>query len=92
MKTYAELTPTDGRKSFYGKAKMYKNEQGDTVLISYTTEVCKITHKGVFVRLWDGYSATTMRHVNAFLDYMGVYGGGKKWWTEQQTKKGGVSI
>lgn len=28
----------------------------------------------------NGYSATTMRHVNSFLQFFGVAGGGKSWW------------
>ena len=28
----------------------------------------------------EGYSATTMRHINAFIEMFGISGGGKKWW------------
>lgn len=83
MKTY-ELKPTGNRpKSFYGKAHIIHKDNGDIVLQSYDTEVCKITKNFEFVRMWDGYSATTMRHVNAFLDCFGIPGGGKAWWTAQ---------
>lgn len=78
MKKY-ELIPTDGRKSFYGKAVVFEKDNGEKVLQSYNTEVCKIT-SGEFVRLWSGYSATTMRHVNSFLQRFGIPGGGKAWW------------
>ena len=81
MKIY-ELQPNDNRKSFYGKAKIICKDNGEIYLKSYDTEVCKISN-GVFVRLWDGYSATTMRHVNAFIDYFCIPGGGKAWWTAQ---------
>lgn len=37
----------------------------DGVLVSYETPVCAV-RGGEFVRLWSGYSATTMRHVNMF--------------------------
>ena len=37
----------------------------DGVLVSYDTPVCAV-RGGEFVRLWPGYSATTMRHVNMF--------------------------
>lgn len=37
----------------------------DGVLVSYDTPVCAI-RGGEFARLWSGYSATTMRHVNMF--------------------------
>ena len=81
MKIY-DLIPTDGRKSFYGKAKVIEKD-GETLLQSYNTEVCKVTSSGQFVRLWSGYSATTMRHVNSFLDLVGIAGGGKAWWDAQ---------
>lgn len=81
-----ELIPTDGRKSFYGKAVV--KSQGDVLTLrSYSTNVCTYnTATGEFKRLWSGYSATSMRHVNAFIDTYcpTLYGaGGKKWWCEQ---------
>ena len=82
MKIY-ELQPNNSRKSFYGKARVIEKDNGEKVLMSYDTEVCKITKSGEFVRLWDGYSATTMRHVNSFLDLVGIAGGGKAWWDAQ---------
>ena len=80
----SELTPgVDGRaKSFYGKAKVIEKD-GETLLQSYDTIVCKIDKNGEFVRMWDGYSATTMRHVNSFLQLVGIAGGGKAWWDAQ---------
>lgn len=82
MKMY-ELQPNDSRKSFYGKARVIEKDNGEKVLQSYDTEVCKVTSGGQFVRLWSGYSATTMRHVNSFLDLVGIAGGGKAWWDAQ---------
>lgn len=79
MKMY-ELQPNDSRKSFYGKARVIEKDNGEKVLQSYNTEVCKVTSGGQFVRLWSGYNATTMRHVNSFLDLVGIAGGGKAWW------------
>lgn len=80
MRIY-ELTPSgyDRAKSFYGKVKVIEKD-GETVLQSYDTEVCKITASGKFIRLWGGYSATTMRHINSFIEMFGIEGGGKKWW------------
>lgn len=77
-----ELCPAgnDRRKSFHGKAKVLELDNGETVLQSYDTFVRKITKSGEFVRLWSGYSATTMRHVNSFLQRFGIPGGGKAWW------------
>ena len=82
-----ELVCTDGRASFYGKAVVL--DEGTTLtLLSYGTKVAKITEnpygQRTFERLWSGYSATTMRHVNAFIDLYGISGGGKSWWDAQK--------
>lgn len=76
MRIY-ELTPGgyDRAKSFYGKAKVIEKD-GETLLQSYDTIVCKIDKSGEFVRMWEGYSATTMRHINAFIEMFGISGGG----------------
>lgn len=74
-------------KSFYGKAKIIETDNGEKVLQSYNTEVCKINSNGEFVRMWSGYSATTMRHVNSFLSFFGMSGGGKSWWEAQNVRK-----
>ena len=68
------------RKSFYGKAVVIEHDNGEKELLSYNTIVCKLLPTGEFVRLWPGYSATTMRHVNAFLYHYGYSYGGKTWW------------
>ena len=74
---------SDRAKSFYGKAKIIETENGEKVLQSYNTFVCRITAAGQFVRMWGGYSATTMRHVNSFLSFYDMSGGGKSWWNMQ---------
>ena len=71
MRIY-ELTPIDGRASFYGKAKVIESENGDMTLLSYNTEVCKVSHDGEITRLWSGESATTVRHFNAFMRFCGI--------------------
>ncbi len=73
------LTPNDSHKSFYGKAKVTEYSDSLIVLTSYKTEVARIEN-GKFIRMWNDYSATTMRHVNAFIALYGIDGGGKKWW------------
>ena len=73
------LDPIDGRKSFYKKATAVEDD-GVTYLKSYNTIVGFINN-GTFHRTWGGYSCTTMRHVNAFLNTYNVFGdGNKKWW------------
>lgn len=65
MKKY-ELTPTDSRKSFYGKAVVEVADDGTETLFSYNTPIIKKTAAGELVKLWDGWSATTGRHIAAF--------------------------
>ena len=90
MKIY-ELKPTNSQKSFYGKAKVIEKD-GETLLQSYDTIVCKIDKSGEFVRMWEGYSATTMRHINTFIEMFGVLGGGKKWWNALHVEEKPVSM
>lgn len=65
MKKY-ELIPTDGRKSFYGKAIVEVEENGTETLYSYNTPIIKRLVSGELVKLWNGWTATTGRHIAAF--------------------------
>ena len=53
MKRY-ELIPTNGRKSFYGKAVVEVAQDGTETLYSYNTPIIKRLISGELVRLWDG--------------------------------------
>ena len=64
MTRFYDLIPTDGRKSFYGKAKVLVNDNTQT-LYSYDTAIMILSH-GVYYRLWDGWTSTTGRHIKAF--------------------------
>lgn len=69
IKDMAYLQPNyDSRASFYNKAEYFKNDNGDIVLHSYGTPVCRVNADGSvwFYRAWN-YSATTLRHVKEFL-------------------------
>lgn len=81
-----ELPCTDSRKSFYGKATVIYTPDNCKYLRSYNTIVCYVDAFGIFHRTWDGYSATTMRHINSFLDYCHISGGGKAWWDNYPTE------
>ena len=59
------------RKDYYGK-----------VLISYATDVCMIDNDGNFVKLWDGYSSTTLKHINKFRRINGFAEINKRKWIE----------
>lgn len=65
MRKY-ELIPTDGRKSFYGKAVVIVEDNGTETLYSYGTPIIKRLVSGELVKLWSGWSATTGRHIQAF--------------------------
>ena len=61
-----ELPCLDCHKSFYGKAQVLRD--GNVLALrSYATIVCSLNlETGEFIRHWNGYSLTTMRHVNSF--------------------------
>ena len=65
----SELRPLC-QKSFYGKAIMQRHD-GITDLISYRTKVASFNANTGKMTINGWYSATTSRHINAFLDYFG---------------------
>lgn len=66
--TITILTPgkNQRQKSFYGKAKVIKTDDGAEILQSYSSYVLKRYPNGKLVRMWKAYSATTGRHLIAF--------------------------
>ena len=67
-----ELSPSDGRKSFYGKAKVLMDDDDEYTLFSYDTPVARI-RKGVYEDLdYDHHSPTTNRHVKSFKKQFGI--------------------
>lgn len=68
METVSELRPEKIRrtKSFYGKARVHDDGRGNRALVSYRTAVCWVDAGGGFHKTWDGWSATTARHVDEF--------------------------
>ena len=78
MKEYKLQATT--QKSYYGKAKVIETENGESLLKSYETIVCKVTASGDFVRLWGGYSNTTKAHINDFRRLFGFAPLNKKEW------------
>lgn len=66
MKRY-ELTPKNGRKSFYGKALVEVNGYGVETLFSYQTPIIKKFPNGTLKRLYDEEpSLTTVTHIKSF--------------------------
>lgn len=77
----------DKSRSFYGKAQVIHDYESGTIkLKSYNTIVCMIDNFNEFHKLWNGYSVTTMRHINEFIHQYGISGGGKKWWESLPTR------
>ena len=66
-----ELAPTNGRKSFGGKAKVIV-ENGVAKLLSYTTFVAEIRLDSKEYKQNGSYSATTNNHIKAFKQFYGV--------------------
>lgn len=79
MATIYNLEPRfDSRKSFYGKAKVVVDDNGDKMLYSYGTPVVKI--RGSLVATLGEYalaSVTTTRHTKEFLRQNGFAVGSK---------------
>lgn len=75
-----------GQKSFYGKAKLSVDFWNNKILYSYDTPVAILDENGTFVRLWAGYSATTMKHINSFRVQNGKNKIGKKEWTSMPVR------
>lgn len=67
MRKY-ELSPDDNRKSFYGKATVIIDDNGTETLFSYGIPIISRDINGKLKRIWDGWSATTGRHIKAFCD------------------------
>ena len=76
-KTVGELS-REYQKMFYKKAALIENK-GKVFLQSYDTIVACVD-KGKLLKLWDGYSATTARHIDAFCYSFGVKSVSKKEW------------
>ena len=83
-----EIAPNGcGRKQkrFYGKAHCLMTEKG-WYLLSYDTIVCSLHANddtgeiNVLRRYWMEYSATTAKHINAFLYNFNLRGLNKKEW------------
>lgn len=77
------------QKSYYGKAQVIYNDDGSVSLKSYDTIVCMIKD-GDFVKLWDGYSATTMKHINDFRMMFNLPTLNKKEWDKLSEENGNI--
>ena len=60
--------PSTKQKSYYGKAKIIRTNKA-RYLLSYDTIICRLSFGGEFRKLWDGWSATTAKHINDFMKF-----------------------
>ena len=68
----------DGEEILCDKASIKTDERG-LVLTSYYTDVC-CYKDGKFTKLWEGWSATTSKHVNMFCKRLGISSISKHEW------------
>ena len=71
------LTPINGRKSFYGKANVLKNDN-IYKLLSYSSIVAEYDSDTKKMTVHGYYSRTTMAHINSFFSIFGFYSCTKK--------------
>lgn len=87
VKQSFDLPCYDTRKSFYGKAKIVIDEDNTIYLQSYDTLICCINPDNTFNKLWEGYSQTTMRHINSFMRHYNIFSVNKKQWDSLKVLK-----
>ena len=61
-----DLIPTNGRLSFYGKARVEILEDGTKILFSYGVKIMTIKNNGEMIRHWNDWSNTTGTHIKSF--------------------------
>lgn len=58
---------------------------GGVACVSYDTIVCMYDENGAFLKLWEGFSKTTLKHINAFRHAHGDKLISKREWIELNT-------
>lgn len=68
MGKYLELSPRpeQNQRSFYGKAMVELLPDGSKTLYSYNVPIMSELPDGNHIRLWNGWSTTTGKHIYAF--------------------------
>lgn len=71
-------------EGFNGRALILPGDAGNAlVLRSYYTDVCSYNPKtGEFFKLWEGYSNTTLKHINIFRSFLKLPQLSKREWIE----------
>lgn len=71
-------------KSFDSRSAII-NDNGVPTLLSYWTKVARLEN-GKMVRMWNGWSATTAKHVTSFCTYYKIPSPSKKEWLKMPVR------
>ena len=75
-----DLPCYDHSKSFYGKARVLEDRDGNRMLQSDNTFICLIGADGTLNKLDPVATATTRRHIRSFFEHCGYpYPGNREW-------------
>ena len=87
---YRDITKTNkgyALEGFGNRAIVKITDTGDLILQSYYTDVCRYNLKtGEFIKLWEGFSVTTLKHVNIFRRFLALNTISKREWIELKTE------
>ena len=74
-------------EGFNGRALILPKNGGDELILkSYYTEVCSYDiNTGLFSKHWEGYSNTTLKHINLFREFLGLSKLSKREWIELES-------
>ena len=68
---------------FGGRAIIKIEHDGSLILQSYYTDVCRYNPKtDIFEKTWNGFSVTTLKHVNIFRRFLALNTLSKREWIE----------
>ena len=71
----------------FGNRALIIPVDGALILKSYYTEVARYDMKtDEFSRLWNGFSVTTLKHINIFREFLGLETINKRAWIEMEVK------
>lgn len=74
-------------EGFGGRAIIKPDNDGNLILQSYYTDVCRYDLKSdKFVKTWGGFSVTTLKHINIFRRFLGLETLSKRAWIELTTE------
>ena len=70
---------------FGGRAIIKIENDGSLVLQSYYTDVCRYNPKtDIFEKTWNGFSVTTLKHINIFRRFLALNTLSKREWIEME--------